>query len=305
MRNCDKFDDIKKNILIRKKLKELGICSIIGPTGPRGIPGTSINIKGSFNTLDELKAAHPTGVMGDTYLVNGDLYYWNEDSMSWEDAGHIAGPTGPRGEIGPQGEQGPMGETGPKGDSGLKGDIGPTGPKGDPGVKGDSGPTGPKGDTGEKGETGPQGIQGPKGNPNGLSAYGERYSMSTQRFNVTANRETIIPLETTGPSLSITYETSYAINIKELGTYQITYFINVAPSVDTNFVISVKGSGIKIVGSDINCEAKANQICNAYGTVITGLPEDIELTLVIKTEQDAELIFDGSVTAKLSVIKID
>lgn len=83
MRNCDKFDDIKENILIRKKLKELGICSIIGPTGPRGMPGTSINIKGSFNTLDELKMAHPTGVMGDTYLVNGDLYYWNEDSMSW------------------------------------------------------------------------------------------------------------------------------------------------------------------------------------------------------------------------------
>lgn len=281
------------------------------------MPGTSINIKGSFNTLDELKMAHPTGVMGDTYLVNGDLYYWNEDSMSWEDAGHIAGPTGSRGEIGPQGEQGPMGEAGPKGDPVPNGDIGPTGPKGDSGEKGDPGPAGQKGDTGDKGETGPQGeigpkgdpgpqgIQGPKGDPNGLSAYGERYSMSTQRFNVTANRETIIPLETTGPSLSVTYETSYAINIKQLGTYQIAYFINVVPSVDTNFVISVKGAGINIVGSDIKCEAKANQICNAYGIVIAGLPEDSELTLVIKTEQDAELIFDGSVTAKLSVIKID
>lgn len=32
MRNCDNFDDIKENILIRKKLRELGICSIIGPT---------------------------------------------------------------------------------------------------------------------------------------------------------------------------------------------------------------------------------------------------------------------------------
>lgn len=81
--------------------------------------------------------------MGDTYLINGDLYYWNEDSMSWENVGHIGEPTGP---------------TGPKGDTGI------------------------------------QGLQGPQ--------------------------------------------------------------------------------GIKIVGSDIKCEAKAKQVCNAYGTVITGLPED-------------------------------
>ena len=138
------------------------------------MPGTNINIRGSFNSVEDLKKAYPQGKMGDTYLINGDLYYWNEDSMSWENAGHIGGPTGP---------------TGPKGDTGI------------------------------------QSLQGPQ--------------------------------------------------------------------------------GIKIVGSDIKCEAKANQVCNAYGTVITGLPEDNELTLVINADQDTELIFDGSVTAKLSVIKID
>lgn len=42
--------------------------------------------------------------------------------------------------------------------------------------------------------TGPGGEIGPKGELNGLSAYGESYSVSTQQFNVTANRETIIPL---------------------------------------------------------------------------------------------------------------
>ncbi len=46
--------------------------------------------------------------------------------------------------------------------------------------------------------TRPGGETGPKGELNGLSAYGVRYSVSTQQFNVTANRKTIIPLETTG-----------------------------------------------------------------------------------------------------------
>lgn len=32
MRDCDKLENIEKNILLRKKLRKLGICSIIGPT---------------------------------------------------------------------------------------------------------------------------------------------------------------------------------------------------------------------------------------------------------------------------------
>ena len=47
MRNCDNFDDINENILIRKKLRKLGICSIIGPTDPGG----EIGSKGEINGL--------------------------------------------------------------------------------------------------------------------------------------------------------------------------------------------------------------------------------------------------------------
>lgn len=45
------------------------------------------------------------------------------------------------------------------------------------------------------------GPTGPRGEPNGIGAYVERHSISNQRFNISANREIIIPLEATGPAI--------------------------------------------------------------------------------------------------------
>lgn len=323
MRESDQIKKIKANLKVKNELNKLGICGIVGPTGPRGLPGTSINIRGSFNSLEELKEKYPVGKMGDTYLINGELYYWNDDSMSWENAGHVGGPTGMQGPTGPKGEKGdigPTGEKGEKGDIGLtgpkgeKGDIGPIGPKGENGNIGPTGPKGDKGDTGDTGPMGPQGIQGikgdtgpigPKGESNGLGAYGERYSNMTQRFNVTASNETIIPLEMTGPSSSISYDTAYSMDIKKAGTYQINYFLNVATSTDTKYIVKVKSQDIDVTASDIEFEAKANIISNVFGTVIAPLIAGDELSLIIKTTETTELIFDGSTTAKLSIIKLD
>lgn len=107
---------------------------------------------------------------------------------------------------------------------GKQGDIGPQGPQGE------QGEAGLQGVTGEKGE---QGEQGPKGEPNGLGAYGERYSNSNQSFSVTANTETIVPLEQTGQAIFIEYDSSYVIEIQKYGTYQINYFFGATTSVDT------------------------------------------------------------------------
>ena len=264
--------------------------SIIGPTGPMGKPGTNINIRGSFNSLDELKRTYPEGKMGDTYLINGDLYYWNDESKNWDNAGHIGGPTGPKGD---KGDIGPTGERGP---AGIPGATGPTGLKGD---KGDTGPIGPKGEQGD------QGIQGPRGEPNGVGAYGERFSISDQTFSVSAGRETIIPLDRTGPAIFTDYDSSYAIEIRKYGTYQISYAINTTTSVDTNFIISVRATGTKLPGSEIKVQGKANNISSASGSVFFGLTEDDEITLVITSEKDTDLIFDGTTNARLSVLKLD
>lgn len=64
-------------------------------SGKDGADGTSVTILGSYNTLAELQAAHPTGSDGDAYMVAGDLYVWN--GSAWEDVGQIQGPQGPAG----------------------------------------------------------------------------------------------------------------------------------------------------------------------------------------------------------------
>lgn len=81
--------------------------------GRDGTDGTSVTIKGSYDTLAQLKAAHPTGSDGDAYMVGADLYVWN--GSEWENVGQIQGP---------QGIQGPAGQNGTNGTNGKDGKDG-------------------------------------------------------------------------------------------------------------------------------------------------------------------------------------
>lgn len=63
-------------------------------TGHNGMDGTSVNILGSYNTLEELQTAHPTGNAGDAYIINGNLYVWEVDDAEWGNVGNIQGPAG-------------------------------------------------------------------------------------------------------------------------------------------------------------------------------------------------------------------
>ena len=109
-------------------------------TGTYGVDGTSVTILGSYDTVAELEAAHPTGSLGDAYMVAGDLYVWN--GSAWENVGQIQGPKGDTGATGPQGPKGDTGATGAKGDKGDTGATGAQGPTGAQGAKGDKGDTG-------------------------------------------------------------------------------------------------------------------------------------------------------------------
>lgn len=62
--------------------------------GLKGSDGTSVNILGSYNTLEELKQAHPTGNIGDAYIVQGNMYVWCVEDNDWQDVGNIQGPSG-------------------------------------------------------------------------------------------------------------------------------------------------------------------------------------------------------------------
>jgi hypothetical protein len=41
----------------------------------------------SYASLEELVSNHTVGVPGQTYLVNGDVYIWIEDTKSWVNVG--------------------------------------------------------------------------------------------------------------------------------------------------------------------------------------------------------------------------
>ena len=74
-----------------------------GEPGPKGTDGTGVTILGSFESESALQAAHPTGNIGDAYLVSGNLYVWSASDRAWINVGNIQGPPG---------EQGPPGDAG-------------------------------------------------------------------------------------------------------------------------------------------------------------------------------------------------
>lgn len=117
--------------------------------GAKGDPGTGITLKGKYDSLSALQAAHPKADEGDAYMAGTNLYVWN--GSAWIDCGNIQGPKGEKGDTGLQGVQGEKGERGPQGATG------PQGAKGDKGDKGDTGPQGPQGIQGERGLQGPAG----------------------------------------------------------------------------------------------------------------------------------------------------
>ena len=92
-----------------------------GDKGDDGEDGTGVTILGSYSTKQELESAHPTGNPGDSYIVDGDLYVWDETNSKWTNVGNIQGPQGIQGIQGEKGEQGIQGPKGDKGDTGATG----------------------------------------------------------------------------------------------------------------------------------------------------------------------------------------
>ncbi len=163
----DKFDQVLENVKIRKKLYELGMCTGLGPTGPKG---DGIKISGVYDNMDEFIKVHPIGNEGDCYVVSDKLVIWDLNNSVWKEISIPVGPPGeaatiqvgktttvdssmeasvldtvvsnhhvfdfmiPKGVPGDKGEKGEKGEKGDKGDTGPKGDIGPRGLPGEIGI---------------------------------------------------------------------------------------------------------------------------------------------------------------------------
>lgn len=325
MKNCNDYERIRKKL--EEERKKYKFCYIQGPTGPKGDTGESdrivINsvttgkhgteaqiIDNKINNVHSLDFIIPEGEKGEngpttinvgtTETIDTDLDASVTNSGTEKDV--ILNFKIPRGQ---KGEKGEKGEIGPRG---LPGEIGIS-----QAITIDETITVEPNEEAEVQDDFENNVhhltfyipKGEKGDSKVIGAYGERYSNTSQRFNVKANTETIIPLEQTGPAFFVEYDTTYAIGLKRLGMFKITYFLNVATSVDVNYVIYIKVSGTKLPSSDIKVQSKANTINNISGSLIHGLIENDEITLGIITEQDTDLIFDSTTCAKLSISELD
>jgi hypothetical protein len=69
--------------------------------------GRSFTIKGRYETLSALQAAHPTADAGDAYAVgtvdDNAIYLWSADTNSWQNVGKLQGPRGDKGDPGKDG----------------------------------------------------------------------------------------------------------------------------------------------------------------------------------------------------------
>lgn len=64
-----------------------------------GVGGGGAKLKGYYDTVAELEAAHPTGEAGDAYLVGNPshIYTWLVDDQEWHDGGAFSAVPGPEG----------------------------------------------------------------------------------------------------------------------------------------------------------------------------------------------------------------
>ena len=65
-----------------------------GPAGPPGPNGINIKMMGSSSSEQDFYNKHPTGFPGETWLVEGRLYTWDDDNKVWLDMGSLIGPQG-------------------------------------------------------------------------------------------------------------------------------------------------------------------------------------------------------------------
>lgn len=311
----DSFEKARKKI--EEANKNVKYRYIQGPTGPKGEQGETgpQGIQGLKGDQGETGPQGPQGENGPTTIEIGITETGDPGTESMvtnvgTNKDVILNFKIPRGEIG---AIGPKGDTGPRG---LPGEIGISEvitidgtetiePDELAEVQDDFDRNIhhltfyiPKG---EKGETGPQGPAG----PTQIVSYAERYLDTAQEFNLQTEIDTIVPLTSTGPALFANYDTENAIDIKQTGFYQISYYFSATPKTNCNLTISVRDNDLLLPASNLNVNWQANTINNVSNSIITSLSSEDVLTLSIRSTTDTDLTFGEFANAVLSIAKIN
>ena len=231
---------------------EKGDIGPLGPKGEDGKDGASINIMGSYSTLEDLKKEHENGNIGDGYIIGDDLYVWMDNEKAWKNVGVVRGP---------------------KGDTGLDGvsdtiTIGTT-TTADPSndakvidtIEGHNHtldfviPKGEKGDIGEKGDTGPTGPAGPE---KIKSTYIITFNQNYTDEGIEVKENNRLPLEQKGvdsDNICTLNTTSNTLKFKHTGTYKIDFTVScyVKPKDENTFSIEddFMSVGFREIGGEI------------------------------------------------------
>ncbi len=202
------------------------------------------------------------------------------------------------GATGPQGLQGPTGPTGPDGPQGLQGPAGPTGPTGPTGPAGEAGPAGIAGETGA---TGPTGETGPTGPAGGLASLGGRYSDVPSILNLAALTPVQVPLETTMPSIDVTYTPNNSITVANAGIYEITYYFNASASVATTLTFAVRSNGTNIASTTVSRPLEIGIDSLFSGSIIISLPAGAVIDMALSALIGVGIRLSNGVSSTLTV----
>lgn len=234
----------------------------MGSTGPTGPSGKGLEILGSYDTLDELMNEHPTGNAGDSYIINGDLYIWDQSSDSWKDIGNVKGPKGDcetftidetiTGEVGSKAQ---VIDTKDNLNHKLKFII-------------------PKGDVGPQGPIGPEGKEGPAG-PIIETSYNAIFfaSYAQAHYSKIMNFQDLIDIPENNEFFTRLNDTEFSIN--NPGFYEITLCGQIS-GVDQNhgaifYLSDKKGSVIQDLSFKLDAGSTTRMDCSE--TIITKLEE--------------------------------
>ena len=103
---------------------DVGPQGPVGPPGPKGETGTGLDIKGTYESVEALKAAVSDPKQGDMYNVGTEapytIYMWDttDSPPLWKALGQLQGAKGEKGDPGEPGPPGVAGKDGPEGPAG-------------------------------------------------------------------------------------------------------------------------------------------------------------------------------------------
>lgn len=305
----DIISQIRKNHKLKHRLQEIGIYpnigvqKIIGPTGPKGDigptgpQGNGLQIMGSYNSEEELLLHHPVGKIGESYIINGNLYVWNSENKKWENVGNIQGPTGKSEKIKINTTTTVENGNDAKVIDNFDGDTHILDfiiPKGDIGK---IGPIGPQGIQGEIGPTGPQGIQGPTGpaqeaTPTSYNAvlfvsYAQAHYSRIMQF------QDIIEIPTNNNIFTQVNDTEFSINTP--GYYEITVCGQISGVDQSHGAIFHLSNSSGSVIQDLSFELKAG----------TTSRMDCSETIITKIDTPTNLYIRCGITGDQETANID